>query len=88
MLTIIQTPTSSNISRFGWAPDTLYIEFKSTSQVYAYPGVTKALYEEMCTAPSVGSFFHASIRKAFEAVKLTEPDARWLGFETVTNEVT
>jgi len=79
---IVHTPTSSNISRFAWAEDTLYIEFKSTNTVYMYESVPKATYDEMCQAPSVGSFFHASIKKAFEAVKLTLDESLALGFET------
>ncbi len=83
MLQIIHTPTTSeNINRFAWYGETLYIEFKKTREVYEYPEVPESNFQEMCQAKSAGSYFHAFIKKVFEAKKLTRQQALALGFES------
>ncbi|MGK2884392.1 MAG: KTSC domain-containing protein [Rhodococcus sp. (in: high G+C Gram-positive bacteria)] len=80
---IVQTPTSSNISRFAWDGTNLYIEFKSNGKLYKYPGVSEQVYRDMCHASSVGSFFHQVIKKAHDCQVVEETLARSLGFEEV-----
>lgn len=79
MLQIIQTPTSTNINRFGWNGN-LYIEFKKTRQVYEYPNMPETEFEDMLAAGSVGSHFHACIKKRYDARELPVTEARALGF--------
>lgn len=86
MLQLIHTPASSNISRYGWNGTNLYIEFQKTRQVYEYRNVPEATFEEMYQASSVGSFFHAFIKKGFECRELPMAEARALGFEAITEE--
>lgn len=81
MLQMIQTPTSSLMNRFAWYGETLYIEFKR-GHVWAYTDVPEATFMEMREASSVGSFFHAMIKKAFDGTELPEAEARRLGFES------
>lgn len=81
MLQIVHTPTSDNINRFAWHDRVLYIEFKKTREVYMYSDVPEATFDEMCQTKSVGSYFHAAIKKVYEAQKTTTENARALGFE-------
>lgn len=55
---------SSNIDILGYdrASETLYVEFKSGSTVYAYEGVKESTYDMLVNADSVGSFFAHHIK--------------------------
>jgi hypothetical protein len=59
----IDTPESSNISRFAYEPQAqvLTVEFKSGG-VYNYFDVPQATFDQMRAAPSKGSF-HATFIK-------------------------
>lgn len=78
---MIYTPGSDNITRFAWDGTNLYIEFKKTLQVYGYLDCPSSVYDAMLVSESVGSFFHACVKKAFVCVKLPEVQARAMGFE-------
>lgn len=84
---IIQTPSSSNISRFGWDGTDLYIEFKSNGSVYRYLSVSADVYKDMCETSSVGGFFHARIKKGFDCEPVPVVTARLLGFEEVVSNL-
>lgn len=59
----IDTPESSNISRFGYDADkcVLSVEFKSGG-VYDYFDVPAAIFEQMQAAPSKGQFLAQNIK--------------------------
>lgn len=76
---IVLTPESSNIASFGWQDDTLYIEFKA-GVVYAYTDVSIGVYNGMVAADSVGSYFHAHVKKAYTARIIDNEEASLLGF--------
>lgn len=64
-----QDVESSNLSAVALNDNTLYVKFHSGS-VYAYPGVSKDLYEEMLGAESKGKFFNSKIKNVFEFKKV------------------
>lgn len=64
---------SSNIAELAWAREVLYIKFHKSGW-YAYPGASERDYEALRDADSVGGHFHANIKKAFVAQKLSTPD--------------
>lgn len=47
----------------------LLVEFKSGG-TYEYNGVDEEVYSEFISQPSVGSYFHKSIKGKYEATKL------------------
>jgi len=59
----IDTPESSNISRFGYDADSsvLAVEFKNGG-VYNYFDVSAAVFEQMQAAPSKGQFLAQNIK--------------------------
>lgn len=67
---------SSNIQAIGYdeARKTLRIQFKdgggNPGSLYEYPGVPKETHSALMTAPSIGSFFASTIKKAYPATKL------------------
>jgi hypothetical protein len=63
---------SSNIAAVGYDPDdrTLHVKFKGSGQVYAYDGVTPEHHEALMGADSIGTHFHANIRKNFKGSKV------------------
>lgn len=72
--TVTHTVTgSSNIAELAWACNVLYIKFHKSGW-YAYPEVSELDYEALRDADSVGGHFHANIKKAFVAQKLSTPD--------------
>jgi ribonuclease HIII len=73
---------SSNVSRFAWENDTLYIEFGGKS-VYRYDSVPERVFNDLFQAESVGKFFHAYIKKDYTTTRVTEDEARTLGFDEV-----
>lgn len=77
---IFKTPGSSNIIAFAWQAETLYIQFKKTDQVYAYADVPEGVHTAMVMADSVGSFFHAHVKKAFSTRVLSNDESFDLGF--------
>jgi hypothetical protein len=59
----IDTPESSNISRFGYddASNTLAVEFKSGGE-YQYFDVPQVVFEQMRSAASKGQFLAQNIK--------------------------
>lgn len=49
------------------ATNTLKIKFHSSSKEHEYPGCPKDIYEGLKAAESPGKYFHASIRKQYQA---------------------
>ena len=67
------TVSSSNVAAVGFDDDTgtLGVRFQSGAE-YHYPGVPRSIYEGLLTAPSVGSFFDAYVKKAgYPAVRVS-----------------
>lgn len=66
MIEWVDTPESSNISRFGYeaASQQLHVEFKNGS-TYAYFDVPEHVFVEMRQAPSKGQFIASRIKGAF-----------------------
>lgn len=54
---------SQSIAKIGWYKGVLAVEFNSGS-LYAYTGVSRAIYDEFLGAKSKGQFFHNEIRAA------------------------
>ena len=59
----IESPESSNITRFGYdeTNQVLFVEFNNGS-VYQYFDVTQIVFEQMKTAPSKGRFLAQNIK--------------------------
>jgi len=67
------TPVSSSmIESVGYDADNreLHVQFVSTGEIYVYYNVEEWVYTEMISAGSVGSYFHANIKDAYEFGKL------------------
>ena len=62
---------SSNIKSVGYDPalQLLEIEFQDGS-VYQYNDVPRRVRDELMTAPSLGSYFHANIRGGYRYHKV------------------
>lgn len=62
----IESPESSNITRFGYdeANQVLYVEFNNGS-IYQYFDVTQSVFEQMKTAPSKGRFLAQNIKGTY-----------------------
>lgn len=62
----IDSPESSNISRFGYddISQVLCVEFKSGG-VYQYFDVSESVFEQMKAAPSKGQFLAQNIKGAY-----------------------
>ena len=67
----IETPESSNISRFKYDEDNqaLYVEFKNGS-TYQYFDVPKTVFEQMEAAPSKGSFLAQVLKGAYRYARV------------------
>lgn len=63
--------SSSSISSIGYDADTetLEIEF-NTGLVYQFYGVPEDVHAEILEAPSIGAYFNAYIRPAYEYTRL------------------
>lgn len=61
--------SSSNIKAHGYdaATSTIAVQFSNGSE-FRYQGVPASLYQQLASAPSVGSFFAKHIRTAFRGV--------------------
>ncbi len=59
----IESPESSNISRFGYDETTqvLFVEFRNGG-TYQYFDVSQQIFEQMKAAPSKGQFLAQSIK--------------------------
>jgi hypothetical protein len=60
---------SSNIDSIGHDGAALWIKFKHGG-VYRYPTAGRDLHDEMLKAPSVGQFFHTSVRGTHQGEKI------------------
>ena len=67
----IETPDSSNLSRFGYNKDThvLTVEFKNGGR-YNYFDVPEAVFEQMKAAPSKGQFLAKSIKSSYRYARV------------------
>jgi hypothetical protein len=61
------TPTSSNIARLKYDPDTavLSIEFRS-GKTYKYADVPYDIFNAFISAPSAGKFFNSTIKGVYK----------------------
>jgi hypothetical protein len=50
----------------------MFVQFKTTGQLYNFPDVPKELYEQFLAAPSQGKFFSAQIKNKFSFTKTEE----------------
>ena len=59
---------SSAISRVEYdaAEEELFVTFRPSGETYTYFGVPQEVHEELLSAPSLGAFFNARIRDAYE----------------------
>ncbi|MEP0825705.1 MAG: KTSC domain-containing protein [Nitrososphaera sp.] len=66
-----QAVQSSNIRSIGYdaTTRTLEIEF-SSGGVYQYYSVDEAVYEQLISASSIGSFFHQHIRDKYQTQRI------------------
>lgn len=60
--------TSSNVDILGYDRDseTLYVEFHSSPNVYAYSGVKESTFDMLVNADSVGSFYARHIKGTYD----------------------
>ena len=62
---------SSNIREVGYEPSTMTLEVEFwDGSVYQYFDVPEAVYEELMTAESVGSYHYHNIRENYHYTKL------------------
>jgi hypothetical protein len=67
----IESPDSSNVSKFKWEEPNLIVEFKGVSK-YRYLDVPVELFEKMRVVESVGTFVHRNIKGKFVSEKIEE----------------
>lgn len=60
--------TSSNIKSIGYDGTTLEVEFKNGA-IWQYKDVPREKYDELMSAPSIGSYFAKNIKGKFEEEK-------------------
>lgn len=62
---------SSNIDEIGYdsTTSTLYIKFKN-NRLYSYDNVPELVYDDLKSAPSIGSYFYQNIRGLYVTHKL------------------
>lgn len=67
----IDSPESSNISRFGYddANQVLYVEYRSGG-VYQYFDVSPSVFEQLKTAPSKGQFLAREIKGSYRYARV------------------
>lgn len=64
---------SSNIASVGYREDLLVLAVRFMSgSFYIYEGVPLHVYEEMITAPSVGSYFNNKIKSVQTGIRLMQ----------------
>lgn len=65
----IPTPTSSNLTRFGYdaATQTLGVTFKGGT-TYIYSGVPESVFIAMQSAPSQGQYFNANVKGKYSHI--------------------
>ena len=61
--------SSSNITSVGFEGNILEIEFHG-GEIYQYAGVSEAVYHELISAGSVGSYFHANIKDKYTTTQI------------------
>lgn len=61
---LVTSVESSTIKQVAWHNATLYLMFNKGT-VYRYLRVPFIVYHNMINAPSIGKFFHASIKPTF-----------------------
>jgi hypothetical protein len=63
--------SSSNIRSIGYdaTSETLEIEFNSGG-IYQYFGVPEHVYDELMSAPSIGTYFHQNIKDCYRCTKV------------------
>lgn len=66
-----ETPTSSNIAKLQYDPDTaeLRVEFRS-NKTYVYDGVSMDIWNDFITAPSAGRYFNQNISGFYKEKKV------------------
>jgi hypothetical protein len=64
--------TSSSLRSVGYDPltETLEIELQSGA-VYQYSAVPQAVFTQLMSASSIGSYFHAHIRDTYNWVRMS-----------------
>lgn len=67
----IETPESSNLSRFGYNKDTrvLTVEFKNGGR-YNYFDVPESIFEQMKAASSKGQFLAKNVKNIFRYARI------------------
>lgn len=67
---ITENVSSSTIDKVDFDPlmETIKVHFRNGSS-YEYYGISKALFEQFVTAPSVGKFFAKEIKSKFDFAK-------------------
>jgi hypothetical protein len=68
METIIETPDSSNVARYGYRGSVLFVEFKNGDE-WEYEAPI-SVFDGMRKAKSVGSFLHAKVKGKFKGRKV------------------
>ena len=59
--------TSTNVQQVGYAAAEreLHVQFKSSPKIYVYEDVPRAVFEQLLTAPSIGSFVNQQIKGTY-----------------------
>jgi KTSC domain len=63
-----QQVRSSNVVSVGFDGSTLEVEFKG-GKVYQYEGVSQQMYDDLISAPSIGTFMREYIIGVYSSVK-------------------
>lgn len=67
----IATPESSNVAKFGYDRDTLYLDVEYTSgTVYRYFDVPESIFAGMQTAHSKGQFLAEQVKGRYRYARL------------------
>jgi hypothetical protein len=66
---------SSDLAQVGYSISTklLQVQFQKGGQIYQYPGVPVALYQNLISSKSLGSFFNSEIKPRFKGTNVTPP---------------
>jgi hypothetical protein len=64
--------SSSSIAAIGYDESSgdLYIRFINKNTLYCYNGVPMSEYQQLCNAPSIGSYFANNIRNDYPYTRL------------------
>jgi hypothetical protein len=68
METIIETPNSSNVKRYGYRDSVLFVEFRSGDE-WEYEAPI-SVFDKAKKAKSIGKFLHAEVKGNFPGVKV------------------